>query len=114
MRKVETLEAASERLNKPLLDEPDAKTDDEAVAKSQGRNETYAFLAKLKQRSKEKEGFIHWLYYAKKSRPVLHLLLLRLCILARCDRPKRKARDSSSTRCSASRTHHGRIDGTHT
>jgi hypothetical protein len=56
MRKVETLEAASERLNKPLLDEPDAKSDDEAVAKSQA--ETYAFLAKLKKRSTEKEGFI--------------------------------------------------------
>jgi hypothetical protein len=66
MRKVETLEAASERLNKPLLDEPDAKTDDEAVTKSQA--DTFAFLAKLKQRSKEKkEGFIQSFYCAKIS-----------------------------------------------
>jgi hypothetical protein len=59
MRKVETLEAASERLNKPLLDEPDAKNSDEAVAKSQA--ETYAFLEKLKKRSTEKEDFINLL-----------------------------------------------------
>lgn len=56
MRKVETLEAAAERLNRPLLDEPDATDADSAVAKS--KQETIAFLEKLKKRSADKEEFI--------------------------------------------------------
>ena len=59
MRKVETLEATAERLNRPLLPEPDAANAEDAVRKSE--METNDFLAKLKKRSQDKEAFINLL-----------------------------------------------------
>jgi hypothetical protein len=63
MHKVESFGSHGRATQQTL--EPDAKTSDEAVAKSQ--KETTEFLKKLKKRSKEKEDFINLLKAESKA-----------------------------------------------